>query len=418
MAGNKIRYSVTLLSYQNKDIAVNDELMLDKNNGSLYYKRSDGKIIRCTSAGGGNGGTSLYQEIIDSGFELDKIFFEDPATGLFVLTEQTLEDQPRVSDTDTQMDNTFFVHRSSGAYFIDVETRSTDKMILELLTYLRNEDPDETPNVYNAVVTYTITGQMTDVDVEGSSNTYTANITLNKPSPIRIPDEYINNDNYDLLKISIDSVRSTVMKYYDPDTQSTMNLFKSVIPDDKDICYAKIDLAYFTKSTDTVFVDELNVVLSITDSQSAIEEFTTKNLKSYVRGTLEPLIVRLYNAGLSTASSYVKSFETSDWVLSGSSLMYEIEIPKAEHLLTGEIVAHVYYYEDGLYKSDYGVWDIINYKISCNPNDKTIKLTTESPFKGKIVIMDNSKFGDIAYITTTGNVQVSTGVMSVYKQID
>ena len=78
----------------------------------------------------------------------------------------------------------------------------------------------------------------------------------------------------------------------------------------------------------------------------------------------------------------------------------------------------MYYYEDGLYKSDYGVWDIINYKISCNPNDKTIKLTTESPFKGKIILMDNSKFGDIAYITTTGNVQVSTGVMSVYKQID
>ena len=238
MAG-KIRYSVTLLSYKNKDQAVNDELMIDKNNGSLYYKREDGKIIRCTSAGSGNGGgTSLYQSIIDCGFELDKLFFEDPATGLFVLTEQTLENQPLMSGADSEMDNTFYIHRSSGVYFIDVQSRNTDKIILELLTYLRNEDPDETPSDYNAAVTYTITGQMDGVDVEGSSKTYTTDITLNKPSPIQIPEEYINNDSYDLLKISIDSVKSTVMKYYDPDTQSTMNLFKSVIPDDKEIHYA------------------------------------------------------------------------------------------------------------------------------------------------------------------------------------
>lgn len=416
MAG-KIRYSVTLLSYKNKDRAVNDELMIDKNNGSLYYKREDGKIIRCTSAGSGNGGgTSLYQSIIDSGFELDKLLFEDPATGLFVLTEQTLEPQPLVSDTGTEMDNIFYAHRSSGAYFIDVKTRSTDKMILELLTYLRNEDPDETPSEYNAVVTYTITGQMGGVDVEGSTNTYTGDITLNELSPIKIPEEYINNDNYDLLKISIDLVKSTVMKYYDPNTQSTMNLFKSVIPDDKNICYEKINLAYFTKNTDTVFVDDLNVVLEITDSRSAIEEFTTKNLHAYIKGTLEPLIIRLYNAGLSTSSSYVKIFEIDNWVSSGD--IYEISIPKTEHLLTEEIECHVYYYEDGLYKSDYGVWDIINYKISCNPDDKTIKITTESPFKGKIVLTDNSKFADIAYINTSGNIQVSTGVMSVYKQTD
>ena len=390
MAGNKIRYSVTLLSYKNKDIAVNDELMLDKNNGSIYYKRDDGRIIRCTSVGG-NDGVGLYQTIIDSGFELDKLFFEDPATGLFVLTEQSLlETQPPVSDDGTDMDNIFYIHRSSAAYFINVESRITDILILELLTYLRNEDPNETPSVHNAVVTYTITGQMNGVDVEGSSNTYTADITFNKPSPIRIPDEYVNNDNYDLLKISIDSIKSTVMRYYDPDVQSSLNLFKSVIPDDKIICYSRIDLAYFTKSTDTVFVDEENIVLSITDTQSAIDEFTTKNIRSYVKGTLVPMINALYNAGLSTSSSYVKSFEISDWVSSDD--IYEIVIPKSEHLLNAEVVSHVYYYEDGLYKSDYGIWDIINYKISCNPDDKTIRITSESPFKGKIVLVDNSKF--------------------------
>lgn len=418
MAGNKVRYSLTFLNYANKDKAVNDEMMIDKISGALYYKREDGKIIKCTSdSSGGDSSTSftanLYQSIINSGISVDKLFYTDPATGLFAVTEQKLDTNPSVSKDQTEIDNTFYVHHMSGVFFVDAETRSSDMIYLSLLAHLRNLDKS-VDSTHNAKINYTIAGQLNGVDVEGSTKNFSTEITLNSPCPIELPAEYVNNDKYDLLKIVINSIECPVMDYYKPDEQSEMNLYKDILPDDGQFCYTKINLAYFTESTDTIFVDALNKVISITDSQSAVDDFTNGDLKSYIRLSIEPLILKLYNSGLSTSSSYVKAFDVSGWTQTDDG--YEIEISKLEHMLVGEIVSHVYYYDDGLYKSDYGIWDDISYRISCNPTTKTIKLTTEEPFKGKIILIDNSKLGDIAYVASSGTVQITQAILSQYKR--
>lgn len=463
----KLRFSQTLLSYANRSIALNDEMMIDKNNGNLYYKKPDGTIISCSGSTYAEN-ISVFESIYALGVTREDVWVGRCNTGLYVVTETMFPTPPHAMETYDFEDESFIIDTHSQYLFMSLKTSDEDKHYAALLTALRNANlsiPDET----NAKLDLTME-VMSQIDVDEDGNpvmecsrslTFTADITMNRMSKIKMPydtlwkldaykaygvkydneypDEesrlehpkmtmsqfilqedsiigeksglekgpYMENfrEHHPYIVLKVHSVSPTIEYNSDLDALRKSDLFDQLIPNDEKIQYFKYSVAYFTHNYDTVYLDTNTSVITVMDVYSALQSFESGDIRGYIDYTILPIIRRLYNAGLNNSSQYVLNFLKKDWEYLESTELYRISVPFTTHKLTKEIVVDVYYLLHGLYRTHFGVWDEISYKVLMT-GENDIVLTTEEPFDGRLICRNFSAMGtteeDWADIPTTG----------------
>lgn len=464
----KLRFSQTLLSYANRSLAVNDEMMIDKSNGNLYYKKPDGTIIACSGSTYAEN-ISAFESIYSLGLVRGDIWTGQCNTGLYVVSQTTIPEL-HAMEPCTLGERSFLVDSHSNYLFINLKTRDEDKHYAALLTALRNAKmaiPDET----NATIFFTIdvvkevempTGDYTDdgdeittmVPTVVDTLDYDASVIMNRMSKIAIPydtfwkrdaykayiagpnteengtkmsmskfveladnkigelsgvskseyiEEFRNNNLY--LEFKVQEIRPTIEYSDNIDKLRESDLFEYSIPSDERIKYFKITAAYFTHSYETVYIDSDTTIITVMDVHSALESFETGDIRGYIDYTILPIIRRLYNAGLNNSSQYLLDFKEEDWKLNENTGIYELYAPSTTHKLKKEIIADIYFLKNGIYRTQFGVWDEINYQIYLTP-DNDITVTTEEPFAGRLICRNFSAMGtteeDWKDIPTTG----------------
>ena len=464
----KLRFSQTLLSYSNRSIAVNDEMMIDKSNGNLYYKKPDGTIISCSGSTYAEN-ISAFESIYALGLVRGDIWTGRCNTGLYIVSQTTIPELHAMEPCSLD-ERSFLVDTHSNYLFLNLRTRDEDKHYAALLTALRNAKmaiPDETNvNVYfNIDVIRNVETPTGEIDENGDdvvemvptvvdSLDYNASITMNRMSKVLIPyttfwkrdaykayiegpdteedgtkismtrfveladdvigeksgitkaryiEEFREDNLY--LEFKILEIRPTIEYSENIDALKESDLFEYAIPADERIKYFKIIAAYFTHSYETVYIDSETSIITVMDVHSALDAFESGDIRGYIDYTILPIIRRLYNAGLNNSSQYLLDFKKEDWVWDELTQVYKISAPSTVHKLTKEILADIYFLKNGLYRTHFGVWDEINYKIFLSPSND-ITVTTEEPFDGRLTCRNFSAMGtteeDWKDIPTTG----------------
>lgn len=464
----KLRFAQTLLSYKNRHLAIDDEMMIDKTNGNLYYKKPDGTIISCSGSTYAEN-ISAFESIYSLGLSREDVWVGRSNKGLYIVSETTFPEPQEAMVKYTFNDESFIIDTHSQYMFLCLKTRDEDKHYAALLTALRNANmsiPDET-NVKVDLI-FDIMGQVgTDVDGETPimgavrSVNFTASVTMNKMSEIKFPYDTIwKMDAYKAYEIKYDNEHPDAESRADepkltmtqfvvledttigeksglekgpymerfredhpyaevkvvsltPTIEYSNNLhelresdlFDALVPSDEHIEYFKYTVAYFTHSYETVYLDTYDTVITVMDVHSSLQAFESGDIRGYIDYSILPIIRRLYNAGLNNSKQYVLDFVKRDWEYLESVGIYRIAVPFTQHKLTKEIISDIYYLSGGLYRTHFGVWDEINYKMSMTA-DNDIIITTEDPFDGRLICRNFSAMGtteeDWADIPTTG----------------
>lgn len=474
----KLRFSQTLLSYANRSIAVNDEMMIDKSNGNLYYKKPDGTIISCSGSTYAEN-ISAFESIYALGLVRGDIWTGQCNTGLYIVSQTTIPELHAMEPCSLG-DRSYLVDTHSNYLFLNLRTRDEDKHYAALLTALRNAKmaiPDETnAEIYfNIDVIQNVETPTGEFDDEGNEITemvptvvdsldYDASVTMNKMSKVLIPyktfwkrdaykaylagpdteedgtkismtkfvelsDEVIGEksgltkaqyiedfrENNLYLEFTVLEIRPTIEYSENTEKLRESDLFEYAIPADGRIKYFKITAAYFTHSYETVYIDSDTTIITVMDVHSALDAFETGDIRGYIDYTILPIIRRLYNAGLNNSSQYILDFTEEDWKWDELTQVYKLYAPSTVHNLKKEILAEIYFLRNGLYRTHFGVWDEINYKIFLTP-DNDITVTTEEPFAGRLICRNFSAMGtteeDWKDIPTTGFGDLGDGIGS------
>ncbi len=464
----KLRFSQTLLSYANRTLAVNDELMIDKGNGNLYYKKPDGTIIACSGSTYAEN-ISAFESIYSLGLVRGDIWTGMCNTGLYIVSQTNLSELHALEPC-TIGDRSFLVDTHSNYLFVNLRTRDEDKHYAALLTALRNAKmaiPDENNAViyFDIDIVQNIETPTGEVDENGDDITemvptvidsidYDAPVVMNRMSKVQVPydtlwkrdaykayiagpnteedgtklsmsrfmalddskigelsglqktsyiEEFRNNNLY--LEFKVQEIRATIEYSDNLEELRKSDLFDTSIPPDGKIRYFRLTAAYFTHSYETVFIDSDTTIITVMDVHSALDSFETGDIRGYIDYTILPIIRRLYNAGLNNSSQYLLDFKKDDWKFDEKSQLYKLYAPSTTHKLKKEIIADIYFLSNGLYRTQFGVWDEINYQIYLTP-DNDITVTTEEPFDGRLICRNFSAMGtteeDWKDIPTTG----------------
>ena len=287
-----IRWAYTPLSYKNKDKAVPDEIILDKESGEFYYKKLDGTIIKCTSSS-----TEIIKELTEA---IHKIEFDgnevqlptSPHT-LFLSVNYPLQSRTTnldlLKDIEPINDLSFFVSRETNGFFIKASSRSGDKKFIDALTHVYNADNNKTLTK-NATVYYTAT----ITDKNGLSITVNGDedITLNEVSFVELDlSTYVN---IETIVINITGLKSEMLKEANRSSTLQDAGLKQFISEDGQIIITDILADYF--------IDDISQIPTNLDIYGDI----IKNLNS-----LQDIINNLnISAGLSEKDmEYIKSLQ-------------------------------------------------------------------------------------------------------------
>lgn len=417
----KVRFAMTFLDYLNRGKAVNDELMINKDTGQIYYKRPDGKIIPCTGGSASSSSTSYessttYEIIANFGLGRGDLCVSENPRGLYTVTNTVINPSANVIDSLGINDLTIYVDPTYTRIFVNVQTRASDRNYVDLLTSVRNAKLDKAVDE-NVKVTWSIRAKRNDSEgTYTDKETYTTNTIFNRLCPIVLPETFSKEyENYEFLEIQILYVESLLKDVYNPTVQRTLNLFKDIIPPDDQVMCENILLVYFTPNYETVIVNEYTSVTTITDSNAALKMISDGSAKAYIHSDIIPLIQNLYNAGLSTSRTYRYEFEPSDWVKNYETGLYEMEILSDIHDLAGDLIVHLYYMMDGKYRITSGKANEVEYEIYID-KDRNVRVATPDPFEGKLLISNCNQFQGVMW--TTENQDIYNGERTSQIDID
>ena len=187
------RWAYTALDVKNRAYAVPDEIMIDKNNGRIWYKREDGQVVSYTPEvqDSGLNEFALAVSYAESAAQYEIQFpttsgavlanIDYPAVDVFgdgSLSEITIQSPTAISKISAKSSLT------SNTIFVKIKTRETDADYVSLLSSMYNYQNNKTDRE-NAQITYTVTyANSIGLSV---SKTVTSGIVLNEMTAIRVP---------------------------------------------------------------------------------------------------------------------------------------------------------------------------------------------------------------------------------------
>lgn len=345
------RWAYTALDVKNRAYAVPDEIMIDKNNGRIWYKREDGQVVSYTPEvqDSGLNEFALAVSYAESAAQYEIQFpttsgavlanIDYPAVDVFgdgSLSEITIESPTAISKISAKSSLT------SNTIFVKIKTRETDADYVSLLSAMYNYQNNKTDRD-NAEITYTITyANSIGLSV---SKTVTSGIVLNEMTAIRVPlptDDDIASviaslGTVSTITVKVDSVSFSALKsVYNPKVQSQADPYKSVMNADGLIVITDLYLATFVdKTTDVPTLDVGSYAafygsLSIKDrvdntgGMTPEEKETIDNITNTLTNTVEPKLTE-QDTKISNLENTVQSLQTQ--IGSATSTIYKYTVP-------------------------------------------------------------------------------------------
>ena len=259
------RWAYTALDYKNSQNAVPDEIMIDKTNGQIWYKRPDSQIVTYTPPVTDSGLTEIAIAISHStsiqitesnDFELRVPTTAGSLLGTIQYPAVDVFGDGTLSEVTIQTDGTLSnvggpSSLSANAFFLKVEPRSSDIDYIELLTSLYNYQNSRGERG-NCKVTYSVT--YSNSIALSVTKQYTQDIVIHEMTAIRIPlpgDPDIDpaiTELGDLASIRV-TVNSLSFEYLlsvlSPSTQINAEPYMSVMNTDQKIVISNIYLSTF-----------------------------------------------------------------------------------------------------------------------------------------------------------------------------
>ena len=261
------RWAYTALDYANSKNAVPDEIMIDKENGQIWYKRPDSKIVSYTPTVQDSGLSEIAIAIshstaitisggTDTDFELQVPTSEGSILGTIQYPAADVFGDGSLSEVTIQSGGTLNhisakSSLSANAFFVKVETRSTDDDYIALLTSLYNYQNDRTARD-NCKINFSVT-YYNAIELSATVQ-YEDEVVLNEMTAVRIPlpgDPDISSEVTALGDVTKIVVTVTgvnfdyLLSVFSPDTQINAEPYKSVMNPDKKIVINNIYLSVF-----------------------------------------------------------------------------------------------------------------------------------------------------------------------------
>ena len=250
-----IRWAFTPLSYKNKDKAVPDEIILDKESGEFYYKKLDGTIIKCTSSS-----TETVKELTEAihriEFGGDEIQLPNSPHTLFLSVGYPLQARTTnldlLKDIEPIHDLSFFMSKETNGFFVKANSRNSDKKFIDVLTHVYNSDNNKTLT-NNATLYYTATITYSDGLSDSINDNY--DIALNEVS--FIPFDVSTYVNIETIVINITGLKSEMLKEANMSSTLQEAGLKQFVSEDGQIIITDILADYF--------IDDMGVFESMLD---------------------------------------------------------------------------------------------------------------------------------------------------------
>ena len=282
------RASFTFLDLANKEYAVNDEVLIDKNTGEIYYKKKDGKIVPSNKS---VPNTTL--NVLDLSGAISKsdvtVLYPTSKSVVMVMMEHRLVNEKSLIDkTPSLEDFTFRVSKETNGFFFNPKSRISDKNVIEILTALYNYKHSSS-ELKNASINYTINYYYKD----GTKKTVTesANVRMNVTTFIHIGIEDINDkDELDYIEVILNSIHSKIITDMVKDDVFTTSSSVKYLADDKDICIESFDVNSFMDDTNTLPDDKNTTINNIYNLSDLLQDIYNIGGSSKKLEELEALI--------------------------------------------------------------------------------------------------------------------------------
>ena len=236
------RWAYTALSYEHREYAVNDEILIDKQTGKFYYKRPDGVIVESESS---KSSFQIIQEISNVIHQVENDgTFEFPTSTNSILVSATYPLSSRVDnlnlikDIGIIKDFEFFITKESNGFFVKVISREMDKNFIELLTQMYN-DKYSNANKNNCTMGYKI--QLTMNDGSTMESYKTSDVKMNTVSFVTldkselVKDTTYTVDDISTITIKVTNISSHKIKGMIDDERLQTEPYSSIVSDDKQI---------------------------------------------------------------------------------------------------------------------------------------------------------------------------------------
>lgn len=281
-----VRWSYTALDFANKDYAVNDEIMIDKKTGQIYYKTPEGKIVTHSSQSVTNVSNNIeignaITDITNNNKDYTILTPKDSSSLILTLDfpfEGRCDSNNIIDDVTNITDTEFSIYTKSNVFFIKVNTRETDKSYVELLTNKYNID-NHVNEVDNASVTYSVT--YTDINNHSVTKTFINDIKLNTLVALKAPtiDDYTDDDDFSVIDsgigsvvIQILSITSDKLKSVYSETHVSEKPYSDVIDSDGKIILSNMVIQAFFSSYNSLPNNENMTITNVSLSNYIISE--------------------------------------------------------------------------------------------------------------------------------------------------
>lgn len=153
---NDSRLALTFLDFLDKEHAINDELMVDKNTGKIYYKKEDGSIVPSTES---ISTTTLNMLEFSSAINRNDSEFIYPTTNnsTMVMLEHKMPTNESIISKPALLGTfTFKMNKASNGFFINLKSRRNDNNIIETLLFLYNSKYPNNTTLTNITLDFSV----------------------------------------------------------------------------------------------------------------------------------------------------------------------------------------------------------------------------------------------------------------------
>lgn len=281
------RWAYTALDVKFKDHAVPDEIMIDKTNGQVYYKRSDGTVVTYDPyLAEVSENIVLVSEInnsIKDWLNETGEYLRIPDDSSSVMLNSKIPVDKFSNNNELPygiglVDAKFTVSPTSNGFFVRVSTRPEDSNYIELLTSKYNFD-NKIKTSTNAKMIYRV--KYTDSNKKSATKIYTKDIKLNKLELIPIvskmdsPTDPIFNTltgTITIIEVEITNVSSTAISQTYNISHKNELPYSLVIADDGKVIVDEISVNIFIDGYDKVSITSPMSIRHIIQSKFILEE--------------------------------------------------------------------------------------------------------------------------------------------------
>lgn len=288
-ADDDSRFSITFLDLADSSFAINDEVMIDKKNGKIYYKKPDGTIVPSTES---ISTTTVNMIELDSAINrnIKKLIYPDINTIMVTMEHRVVTKESLNAIVPASLEGFIFrSNKDTNGFFLEVNTRRSDINTIEMLQFLYNKKHPDNVMHTNATLNFKVK-YVDSVGTEAIRNT-SVDIKLNMTELIIIDAASTITEltNISYIEVTLESVESELIKEMLVDTSYTSLAMSN--NGDGDILIETFDVSAFVDSLDGIPNDANTTIINVYNTSSVIDNMKDIGGAKDLEGLL-PKVVR------------------------------------------------------------------------------------------------------------------------------